>query len=181
MQPECACPLCGQQVAALPLTILPERGMVVAGGRFAVLTAHEMMVLERLAEVFPRGQSKEDLLGWIYQLRPDEEPEIKIIDVWICKIRRKVAPLGVRIDTMWGRGYALAVEERPTIVRPLETTRGEERGARPGSNKSGEPKTSSQRSSHVRLDRRERIAVAQIGCRRHDGQPDSPRDGRVVP
>jgi DNA-binding response OmpR family regulator len=35
----------------------------------------------------------------------------KIIDVFICKIRRKL-PADVRIETIWGRGYAMPPECR---------------------------------------------------------------------
>lgn len=103
-----SCPLCGSTITELPLTILVERNMVVAGGRFVVLTTSEMQVLERLAQAFPRPVGREQLFDWLYQLRPNEVPEIKILDVLICKIRKKVEPLGLRIDTLWGRGYGLA-------------------------------------------------------------------------
>ena len=40
-----------------------------------------------------------------------DEPEVKIIDVFICKLRKKIAKLskeGERcIETVWGRGYVL--------------------------------------------------------------------------
>ena len=36
----------------------------------------------------------------------------KIIDVFICKIRKKLKPHGVRIETLWGRGWQLAAEDR---------------------------------------------------------------------
>ena len=90
--------------------------MVVANGKFAVLTGHEMMILQRLAEVFPRVLTKEAAMEWLYQISPDKEPEIKIIDVYICKARKKLDPIGVRIDTVWGKGYALAVTSKPLVV-----------------------------------------------------------------
>jgi two-component system cell cycle response regulator CtrA len=39
-----------------------------------------------------------------------DEPEIKIIDVFICKLRKKLANASGGkdyIETVWGRGYAL--------------------------------------------------------------------------
>jgi len=118
MQPECTCPLCGQAIAEMPVTILPERGMVVANGKFAVLTGREVLLIQRLAEVFPRILTKEAALDWLYQFENEnEEPEIKIIDVFICKARKKLEPIGVRIDTAWGKGYSLAVDKKPVIVR----------------------------------------------------------------
>ena len=116
MRLDCTCPLCGSEIRGLPVALLPERGMVVANGKFAVLTGHEMMILQRLAEVFPRVLTKEAAMEWLYQISPDKEPEIKIIDVYICKARKKLDPIGVRIDTVWGKGYALAVTSKPLVV-----------------------------------------------------------------
>lgn len=112
MPRECTCPLCGAPVKELPLTLLPERGMVVAGGAFVHLSGTEAMLLQRLADVYPRHMSKEAILDWLYQLNPDDAPEIKIVDVFICKIRKKIERLGIRIDTLWGKGYALATPMR---------------------------------------------------------------------
>ncbi len=38
-----------------------------------------------------------------------DEPEVKIIDVFICKLRKKLAEAGARdvIGTVWGRGYTV--------------------------------------------------------------------------
>ena len=39
-----------------------------------------------------------------------DEPEPKIIDVFMCKLRRKIADAcasSVVIDTIWGQGYIL--------------------------------------------------------------------------
>ena len=39
-----------------------------------------------------------------------DEPELKIIDVFICKLRRKLSDASYGenyIDTVWGRGYIL--------------------------------------------------------------------------
>lgn len=115
MQPEKCCPLCGSEVE-IPLTLLHERGMVVANGKFAMLTGHEAMLLQKLSEVFPRMLSKEAILEWMYQINPDKEPEIKIVDVYICKIRKKIKPLGIEIDAHRGGGYALSAKSRLRVV-----------------------------------------------------------------
>jgi two-component system cell cycle response regulator CtrA len=39
-----------------------------------------------------------------------DEPELKIIDVFICKLRKKLATAALGknfIETVWGRGYVL--------------------------------------------------------------------------
>ncbi|MER9912667.1 winged helix-turn-helix domain-containing protein [Mesorhizobium sp. M0050] len=53
-----------------------------------------------------RVRSQASLLTRLYQLKTDE-PELKIIDVFVCKLRKKLKPLGVEIQTVWGQGYRL--------------------------------------------------------------------------
>jgi len=31
----------------------------------------------------------------------------KIVDVFVCKARKKLSPFGIEIDTVWGRGYSM--------------------------------------------------------------------------
>ena len=50
-----------------------------------------------------------------------DEPELKIIDVFICKLRKKLAAAadGLNyIETVWGRGYVLR-EPDPTEAREI--------------------------------------------------------------
>ena len=50
--------------------------------------------------------SKDAFLNYLYG--GINEPEPKIIDVFMCKLRRKLAgATGVVIDTIWGQGYIL--------------------------------------------------------------------------
>ena len=47
------------------------------------------------------------------------EPEPKIIDVYICKLRKKLANASGGMDyieTVWGRGYALREPVRRAIA-----------------------------------------------------------------
>ena len=49
-----------------------------------------------------------------------DEPELKIIDVFICKLRKKlsIATNGENnIETVWGRGYVLRDPEPVTELR----------------------------------------------------------------
>jgi two-component system, cell cycle response regulator CtrA len=43
----------------------------------------------------------------LFSDRIDEPPDVKIIDVWICKMRRKLQPFGIEIKTCWGVGYEM--------------------------------------------------------------------------
>jgi two-component system cell cycle response regulator CtrA len=57
--------------------------------------------------------SKEYLLDFLYS-QCKREPQVKIIDVFICKMRNKLTPSGIYIETVWGRGYRMSAE---TIAR----------------------------------------------------------------
>ena len=50
-----------------------------------------------------------------------DEPDMKTIDVIICRLRKKLATAGVPtlIDTVWGCGYIL---REPGVTPPMTTT-----------------------------------------------------------
>jgi len=75
-------------------------------------TAKEYGILELLALRRGMTLTKENFLDHLYGGM--DEPEQKIIDVFICKLRKKIAALGgdeQPIKTIWGRGYVLADAE----------------------------------------------------------------------
>jgi two-component system cell cycle response regulator CtrA len=56
-----------------------------------------------------------------------DEPELKIIDVFICKLRKKLANASAGknyIETVWGRGYVL----RDPVPTPAAVTSGADPG-----------------------------------------------------
>ena len=71
------------------------------------LTGKEFAILELL--VLRKGMvlTKETFLNHLYGGM--DEPEMKIIDVFICKLRKKLAQAGAGnlIGTVWGRGYMI--------------------------------------------------------------------------
>src|SRR6266852_3223281 len=81
------------------------------------LTAKEYGILELLSLRKGTTLTKEMFLNHLYGGM--DEPELKIIDVFICKLRKKLANASEGrnfIETVWGRGYVLRepreVEER---------------------------------------------------------------------
>jgi two-component system cell cycle response regulator CtrA len=80
---------------------------VQADGHPVHLTGKEYAILELL--VLRRGMvlTKEAFLNHLYG--GIDEPEMKIIDVFICKLRKKLAQAGAGnlIGTVWGRGYMM--------------------------------------------------------------------------
>lgn len=70
------------------------------------LTGKEYQMLELLSLRKGMTLSKEAFLTHLYGGR--DEPEIKIVDVFICKLRKKLTAAGSHpIETVWGRGYVL--------------------------------------------------------------------------
>jgi two-component system, cell cycle response regulator CtrA len=72
------------------------------------LTGREYQMLELLSLRRGTTITKEVFLSHLYGGM--DEPEIKIIDVFICKIRKKLAGASNGkdyIETVWGRGYLL--------------------------------------------------------------------------
>ena len=80
------------------------------------LTGKEYSILELL--VMRKGivLTKDAFLNHLYGGM--DEPEMKIIDVFICKLRKKLqlAGAGNLIGTIWGRGYMLRDDVAPAAV-----------------------------------------------------------------
>lgn len=47
----------------------------------------------------------------------------RIIDVFICKIRRKLERFDMKINTAWGKGYYISSEDKATVKKMLEAER----------------------------------------------------------
>jgi two-component system cell cycle response regulator CtrA len=72
------------------------------------LTGKEYGIVELLSLRKGQTLTKEQFLNHLYG--GIDEPELKIIDVFICKLRKKLANAtgGINyIETVWGRGYVL--------------------------------------------------------------------------
>jgi two-component system cell cycle response regulator CtrA len=81
---------------------------VEVNGARVHLTGKEYQMLELLALRKGTTLTKEMFLNHLYGGM--DEPEIKIIDVFICKLRKKLAAAldgKDYIETVWGRGYVL--------------------------------------------------------------------------
>lgn len=90
------------QEALAPTTLLPRAWR---------LTKTEERFLRAIRAVGPNLLHHERAMLALYGMW-DNMPEQKILDVMICKIRRKLmeAQAQVRIETIWGRGWRLTPE-----------------------------------------------------------------------
>jgi len=88
---------------------------VDTGGQTVHLTGKEYQMLELLSLRKGTTLTKEMFLNHLYGGM--DEPELKIIDVFICKLRKKLAEAtggDNYIETVWGRGYVLRDPEPET-------------------------------------------------------------------
>jgi two-component system cell cycle response regulator CtrA len=90
------------------LTVNLDTRTVEAGGQPLHLTGKEYGILELLSLRKGTTLTKEMFLNHLYGGM--DEPELKTIDVFVCKLRKKLATAcsGENyIETVWGRGYVL--------------------------------------------------------------------------
>ena len=113
-----------KQMPAISRTVLTSKGhsqSIIRTGKLSInldtksvegqrlhLTGKEYAMLELLSLRKGTTLTKEMFLNHLYGGM--DEPELKIIDVFVCKLRKKIATAcegQVYIETVWGRGYVL--------------------------------------------------------------------------
>ena len=90
------------------VTVNLDAKTVDVDGTAVHLTGKEYQMLELLSLRKGTTLTKEMFLNHLYGGM--DEPELKIIDVFICKLRKKLAEATAGdsyIETVWGRGYVL--------------------------------------------------------------------------
>ena len=104
------------------LTVNLDSRTVEAEGAPLHLTGKEYGILELLSLRKGTTLTKEMFLNHLYGGM--DEPELKIIDVFVCKLRKKlsVATHGDNyIETVWGRGYVLRdPPAAETVAEPVK-------------------------------------------------------------
>ena len=84
------------------------------------LTSKEYGILELLSLRKGTTLTKEMFLNHLYGGM--DEPELKIIDVFICKLRKKLANASAGknyIETVWGRGYVLREPDENDVFQDI--------------------------------------------------------------
>ncbi len=103
--------------AVLKVNLTTKRTLL--NDRDVPLTGKEQSLMLLFASAPGRVLSKEMIIGQMYTGGVDDEPEMKIIDVFICKLRHKLVSMhpdaGAFIKTEWGRGYRLPEHYHLTI------------------------------------------------------------------
>jgi two-component system cell cycle response regulator CtrA len=92
-----------------PITVNLDARTVEVDNKQLHLTSKEYGIIELLSLRKGSTLTKEMFLNHLYGGM--DEPEVKIIDVFICKLRKKIEKItpegGSCIETVWGRGYVL--------------------------------------------------------------------------
>jgi two-component system cell cycle response regulator CtrA len=100
-----------------------DRKTVEIDGAHVHLTGKEYQMLELMALRKGTTLTKEMFLSHLYGGM--DEPEIKIIDVFICKLRKKLAVASGGKETVWGRGYVMREQAeaapRSTAIRRFDS------------------------------------------------------------
>lgn len=78
---------------------------------FGILLKREMVTRQQAMDV-------------LYGDRPEsDEAEIKIVDVFVCKMRKKLKRFDIEIESVWGRGYRMPAQSKSTARSMLEEAR----------------------------------------------------------
>ena len=100
------------------IKLLLDSREVTIGDHEVHLTGKEYSILELLMLRKGIVLTKEMFLNHLYGGM--DEPEAKIIDVFICKLRKKLAAFGAGdlIVTVWGRGYMMRDPAQKSVGDP---------------------------------------------------------------
>jgi len=109
---------CETTIRTGKLVVNLDTRVVSVDDRPVHLTGKEYGILELLSLHKGTTMTKEMFLNHLYG--GINEPELKIIDVFVCKLRKKLAQAtggNHYIETVWGRGHMLRDPEPSTEVR----------------------------------------------------------------
>lgn len=124
------CPFCQQPVEPTSLLVDKSRGIVARNGKQVRFTPREFSIVSLLVERYPATVSKNSIYDLCLLDETGSGPEMKIMDVFICRIRPLLAEIGLVIETVWGTGYRLvetgadvanSVKESSLRSRPLKS------------------------------------------------------------
>lgn len=104
------------------LIINMSQRIATFNGQRLPFTGKENLLFMELADHMGALRTKENLMSALYRLEEDEA-EMKIVDVFVCKVRAKLdrahPGLGKCVKTIWGQGYKLVDVPEDVIPEPL--------------------------------------------------------------
>lgn len=100
------------------LNIADEETLIVPLMRAFKLTQQEALIVARLMTRETCAKAT------LFAALPNQEVDPKIVDVFICKIRAKLKPSGIAIETLWGVGYSLPAEQKKAVRAVIDGAQG---------------------------------------------------------
>ncbi|QFT69332.1 hypothetical protein FIU93_21275 [Labrenzia sp. THAF35] len=61
--------------------------------------------------------TKDAAMAALFSDRAGDEPSSKIVDVYICHLRKFLRPLGIDISTKWGWGWYLTPDNKAKLLK----------------------------------------------------------------
>lgn len=107
------CPLCGNLYGGHEGVFVDEEfNGVIIDGESVKLTRRLTQTLAGIVRNSPRVITKAHLMDYIYGLETEDEPGSKVLDTFICMLRKRIKHTRFRIETIQGSGYRLKEIER---------------------------------------------------------------------
>lgn len=92
------------------------------------LSAHEERTLKALLS--RKEWTREALYESIYLYSNEPNiPDMRMIDTVICKLRRKIKPWGIEIETLYGQGFRIAPAMRAYAAKIIDEEHEKDRAA----------------------------------------------------
>lgn len=101
------CPCCNQPT---PINgVLFASNTVSRAGQSAHFTPHEAAIFGAILKRAPEYVSSEKIIAAMYGAHDGPENERNVVAVLASRMRRKLAPLGLVIESRYSKGYRLEV------------------------------------------------------------------------
>lgn len=92
------------QISEEGLKLLPEAAAFIKDGQTVNLTRREFKIFDRLYSKRGEPVTRDELITCFDK---DEKMTVRNIDVHVFSLRKKIKPVEIFIDTVWGKGYKL--------------------------------------------------------------------------
>lgn len=114
------CPCCRQPAPDdAPFLYDRESGwLTTARGRVRVSSLSHRAIMEMLVDARGKVVTRDSLIQAIYWLKDEPEDADGVLRVHVCKLRHMCGPIGLDIETSWGRGYR--IDPKQTIASLAE-------------------------------------------------------------
>jgi DNA-binding response OmpR family regulator len=106
------CPCCGQPVSTDGLLVSLDGNAASRWGHLLKMRWQEAEVLYLLYSAYPGMVTYERMITQVYG-RNEPECAKKVLEAVYSRLRRIMAPLGVTVDVVWGRGVRLSISDTP--------------------------------------------------------------------